>query len=300
VARIVVGSKWKLRYPKSGNAVNAGMAAMNDEASGIDSSVGDDGVQRIIINRPDVGNSLSPLARDALTDAFRRANDDPTVRAVLLGAAGTRHFCAGAGLGPRRDGSDTQPVPDKRPGDIARMLQQGWQRLVASILDCDKPVVTAVKGTAAGAGSSLILASDLVVMSTEATLVEAFVHRGILPDSGAIHLLTRIVGLRKAAELLMLGEPVDAATCEHLGLVNRLVEPNRVEAVAEELAQRLASGPTVMLSLTKRLLAVSSESGRDRAFEQEAWAAEVVSHTADLQEGLRSFAERREPRFQGF
>jgi 2-(1,2-epoxy-1,2-dihydrophenyl)acetyl-CoA isomerase len=180
------------------------------------------------------------------------------------------------------------------------MLQQGWQRLVGSILDCDKPVVTAVKGIAVGAGSSLVLASDLVVMSTEATLVEAFVHRGILPDSGAIHLLTRIVGLRKAAELLMLGEPVDAATCEHLGLVNRLVEPNRVEAVAEELAQRLASGPTVMLSLTKRLLAVSSESGRDRAFEQEAWAAEVVSHTADLQEGLLSFAERREPRFQGF
>ncbi|AEV76646.1 enoyl-CoA hydratase/carnithine racemase [Mycolicibacterium rhodesiae NBB3] len=300
VARIVVGSKWKLRYPKSGNAVNAGMAAMNDEASGIDSSVGDDGVQRITINRAESANSLSPLARNALAEAFQHASDDPSVRAVLLGAAGTRHFCAGAGLGPRRDESDRQPLSDKRPGDIARMLQQGWQRLVGSILDCDKPVVTAVKGIAVGAGSSLVLASDLVVMSTEATLVEAFVHRGILPDSGAIHLLTRIVGLRKAAELLMLGEPVDAATCEHLGLVNRLVEPNRVEAVAEELAQRLASGPTVMLSLTKRLLAVSSESGRDRAFEQEAWAAEVVSHTADLQEGLRSFAERREPRFQGF
>nr|WP_253946898.1 enoyl-CoA hydratase-related protein [Mycolicibacterium rhodesiae] len=273
---------------------------MNDEASGIDSSVGDDGVQRITINRAESANSLSPLARNALAEAFQHASDDPSVRAVLLGAAGTRHFCAGAGLGPRRDESDRQPLSDKRPGDIARMLQQGWQRLVGSILDCDKPVVTAVKGIAVGAGSSLVLASDLVVMSTEATLVEAFVHRGILPDSGAIHLLTRIVGLRKAAELLMLGEPVDAATCEHLGLVNRLVEPNRVEAVAEELAQRLASGPTVMLSLTKRLLAVSSESGRDRAFEQEAWAAEVVSHTADLQEGLRSFAERREPRFQGF
>ena len=191
-------------------------------------------------------------------------------------------------------------MSDKRPGDIARMLQQGWQRLITSILDCDKPVVTAVRGIAAGAGSSLVLASDIVVMSTEATLVEAFVHRGILPDSGAIHLLTRIVGLRKAAELLMLGEPVDAVECERLGLVNRVVDPDRVDAVAEELVQRLASGPTVMLTLTKRLLAVSSESDRDRAFEQEAWAAEVVSHTADLQEGLASFAERRKPRFQGF
>ncbi|MDV3134585.1 enoyl-CoA hydratase-related protein [Mycobacterium sp. 29Ha] len=273
---------------------------MSDQASGIDVAVGDDGVQRITINRTDVGNSLSPLARDALTEAFQQANDDPSVRAVLLGAAGQRHFCAGAGLGPRGEGAKTQQISEKRPGDIARMLQQGWQRLVASIMDCDKPVVTAVKGTAVGAGSSLVLASDLVVMSTEATLVEAFVHRGIFPDSGAIHLLTRIVGLRKATELLMLGERIDAATCERLGLVNRVAEPEDTDAVAEDIVGRLASGPTVMLSLTKRLLAVSSESGRARAFEQEAWAAEVVSHTADLQEGLLSFAERREPRFQGF
>jgi 2-(1,2-epoxy-1,2-dihydrophenyl)acetyl-CoA isomerase len=217
----------------------------------------------------------------------------------LLGAEGNRHFCAGAGLAPRTEGADPQAMAEKRPGDIARMLQQGWQRLVASILDCDKPVVAAVNGMAVGAGASLMLACDLVVMSTEAKLVEAFVHRGILPDSGAIHLLTRIVGLRKATELLMLGEPVDAATCERLGLVNRVVAPDDTDAAAEEIAGRLAKGPTVMLALTKRLLSVSSESGRDRAFEQEAWAAEVVSRTADLQEGLLSFAERRDPRFQG-
>ncbi len=272
---------------------------MTEEASGIDVTVGDDGIQRITINRPDVGNSLSPLARDALTEAFVRADGDPSVRAVLLSAAGTRHFCTGAGLARGASGSDPQPAPDKRPGDIARMLQHGLQRLVASVLDCDKPVVAAVNGMAVGAGASLVLACDLVVMSTEATLVEAFVRRGILPDSGAIHLLTRIVGLRKAAELLMLGEPVDAATCERLGLVTRVVASEDVDATAEDLARRLAAGPTVMLALTKRLLAVSSESGRERAFEQEAWAAEVVSHTADLQEGLAAFAERREPRFRG-
>jgi 2-(1,2-epoxy-1,2-dihydrophenyl)acetyl-CoA isomerase len=248
---------------------------MTEGAPGIVVTVGEDGVQRILIDRPDVGNSLSPLARDALTDAFVRADSDPAVRAVLLSAAGTRHFSAGAGLASRPADGDPQPVPEKRPGDIARMLQHGWQRLVSSVLDCDKPVVAAVNGTAVGAGASLVLACDLVVMSTQATLVEAFVHRGILPDSGAIHLLTRIVGLRKAAELLMLGEPVDAITCERLGLVNRLAAPEQV-------------------------LSVSSESGRDRAFEQEAWAAEVVSRTEDLQEGLRAFAERRKPRFQGF
>lgn len=278
------------------------MSQMSEERSGIVVGVTDGGVQRITIDRADVGNSLSPLARDALTDAFTRANDDPAVRAVLLGATGGRHFCTGAGLAPQTGDAVAQskPVAEKRPGEIARMLQQGWQRLVASVLDCDKPVVAAVKGTAAGAGVSLVLACDLVVMSTEAKLVEAFVHRGILPDSGAIHLLTRIVGLRKATELLMLGEPVDAVTCERLGLVNRVTAAGDTDAMAEEIAGRLAAGPTVMLALTKRLLSVSSESGRDRAFEQEAWAQEVVSRTADLQEGLRSFAERRPPRFQGF
>jgi 2-(1,2-epoxy-1,2-dihydrophenyl)acetyl-CoA isomerase len=272
------------------------MRQMSEETSGIIVAIGDDGVQRITIDRTDVGNSLSPLARDALTEAFTRANDDSAVRAVLLSAAGDRHFCAGAGLAPD---AQSKPVSDRRPGDIARMLQQGWQRLVASVLDCDKPVVAAVKGTAAGAGVSLVLACDLVVMSTQARLVAAFVHRGILPDSGAIHLLTRMVGLRKATELLMLGEPVDALTCERLGLVNRVTAPDDTDAAAEEIAGRLAAGPTVMLALTKRLLSVSSESGRDRAFEQEAWAQEAVSRTADLQEGLRSFAERRKPNFQG-
>nr|WP_235215947.1 enoyl-CoA hydratase-related protein [Mycobacterium kyorinense] len=281
-----------------GNDVNAGVSEMSEEQPGIITEVGADGIFRILIDRAEVGNSLSPLARDALTDAFQRADDNPDVRAVLLGAAGGKHFCTGAGLAAKPDQSG--PPPPRRPGDIARMLQRGWQRLVCAILDCGKPVVAAVKGTAAGAGTSLVLACDLVVMSTEATLVEPFVHRGILPDSGAIHLLTRIVGLRKATELLMLGEPVDAAACERLGLVNRVAAPEDTEAVADDLARRLASGPTVMLALTKRLLAVSSESGRDRAFEQEAWAQEVVSRTADLQEGLKSFAERRAPRFQGF
>ncbi|OBK74249.1 enoyl-CoA hydratase/isomerase family protein [Mycobacterium sp. 1165178.9] len=273
------------------------MSELSEEQPGILEAVGADGVYRITIDRPDVGNSLSPLARDVLTEAFQRAGDHPAVRAVLLGATGQRHFCGGAGLPA---GSAPQlPVADKRSGDVARMLQNGWQRLVSSILDCDKPVVAAVTGTAAGAGISLVLACDLVVMSTEAKLVAVFVHRGVLPDSGAIHLLTRIVGLRKATELLMLGEPVDAATCERLGLVNRVAAPDATDAVAGELAERLAAGPTVMLGHTKRLLLVSSESGRDRAFQQEAWAQEAVSRTTDLQEGLRSFAERREPRFLG-
>jgi 2-(1,2-epoxy-1,2-dihydrophenyl)acetyl-CoA isomerase len=269
------------------------------DTAGIDVVPGDDGVLRITINRAEVGNSLSPNARDALTKAFEHADADHRVRAVLLGATGSRHFCAGAGLPAKSENPLPQALAEKHPGDIARMLVRGWQRLVASILDCGKPVVAAVNGAAVGAGASLVLACDLVVMSSEAELLEAFVHRGILPDGGAVHLLTRIVGLRKAAELLMLGESVDAPACARLGLVNRVVAPDEVTDVASDMASRLAAGPTVMLALTKRLLAVSSESSRDRAFEQEAWSAELISHTSDLREGLRAFGERRPPDFRG-
>jgi 2-(1,2-epoxy-1,2-dihydrophenyl)acetyl-CoA isomerase len=269
---------------------------MAEEQPGILVSNSDDGVCRITIDRQAVGNSLSPLARDELTAAFERAGTAEDVRAVLFTATGPRHFCAGAGLA---SAPSSAPPAARKPGDIARMLQLGWQRLVSAILDCDKPVVAAVNGSAAGAGVSLVLASDLVVMSEEASLIEPFVHRGILPDSGAVHLLTRIVGLRRATEMLMLGEPFGAEQCLRLGLVNRVVALDAVDEAALELAHRLAAGPTVMLSLIKRLLSVSSESGRDRAFEQEAWAQEVVSTTEDLQEGLRAFAERRTPKFKG-
>lgn len=272
---------------------------MPEDESGIAVAVGSDGVQRIVIDRPETGNSLSPLARDVLTQAVERAHLDPEVRAVLLSSTGTRHFCTGAGLASRPGGNGAQPADDRRPGDIARMLQQGWQRLVGAILDCDKPVVVAVNGAAVGAGASVVLACDIVVMSEKSTLLEAFVHRGILPDAGAVHLLTRIVGLRKATELLMLGEPLEAAACERLGLVNRVVPVEQVDQTADALAVQLAAGPSVMLALTKRLLTVASESGRDRAFEQEAWAAEVISRTDDLMEGLRAFAERRPPHFRG-
>lgn len=270
---------------------------MADEDPGIREHIGDDGVQRIHIDRAAAGNSLSPNARDALAAVFETAATDPRVRAVLLSSAGQRHFCAGAGLAARP--AQTAAAPEKRPGDVARLLQRGWQRLIAAILDCDKPVVAAVNGTAVGAGASLVLACDLVVMAEGSTLKEAFVDRGILPDSGAIHLLTRIIGLRRAAEMLMLGEPMDASRCLEWGLVNRVTAADEVDEVASDLARRLASGPSVMLALTKRLLSVSSESDRARAFEQEAWAAEVVSNTADLAEGLRAFAERRPARFQG-
>jgi len=271
---------------------------MTEQASGISMSVDARGVCCVTIDRPDAANSLTPGARDALTDVFRQASSSPEVRAVLLRATGERHFCTGAALAAS-SASPELGEPARRVGDVARMLEQGWQRLVAAILDCEKPVVAAVQGTAAGAGASLVLACDLVVMSESARLVEVFVRRGIVPDAGAVHLLTRVVGLRRATEMLLLGDAVDAATCERFGIANRVAAPAAVDGVANELAGRLAGGPTVSMALTKKLLSVASESGRDRAFEMEAWAQEMVAGTEDHREGITAFVDGRTPQFRG-
>src|SRR5690606_18093211 len=119
------------------------------------------------------------------------------------------------------------PRPEEAPehalGDVARMIRRGWQRVAASILDCEKPVIGAINGTAAGGGANLVLACDLVVMADHASLSEVFVKRGIIPDAGGCCLLPRIVGPARAKELMFLGDSLGAADCERWGIANRVV-----------------------------------------------------------------------------
>jgi 2-(1,2-epoxy-1,2-dihydrophenyl)acetyl-CoA isomerase len=273
---------------------------MPDDA--IRTELDDRGVATVTIDRTDAGNSLTAEMRDALADAFDELSATLGVRAVVLTGAGDRHFCTGAGLGGAPPAQPPRPegAPERTTGDIARMIRRGWQRLVASILDCEKPVVAAVNGTAAGGGANLVLACDLVVMADSARLIEVFVRRGIIPDAGAAYLLPRIVGLPRAKELLLLGDDLSASDCERWGIANRVVPAAEVAATASELAGRLAAGPSKALALTKWLVNRSIESSRHTAFEEEAYAQELVNATADVAEGLAAFAERRSPTFKGW
>jgi 2-(1,2-epoxy-1,2-dihydrophenyl)acetyl-CoA isomerase len=171
---------------------------------------------------------------------------------------------------------------------------------VAAILDCEKPVVAAVNGTAAGIGAHICFAADLVVASESARFIEVFVRRGIVPDGGGIYLLPRLIGLQKAKELMFFGDDLPAAEAERLGLVNRLVPPDKVEETAREWAERLATGPTVAISNAKRLLNRSLESDRATALAEEANAQEITMTSHDAQEGMAAFRERRSAEFKGW
>ena len=260
------------------------------------------GVARLTINRPDAGNALTAAVRDAIVGKLEEASASLDVRVVVVGAVGDRSFCTGADLRAGRTGRIKPPegAPERAVGDAARMIRTGWQRLVAAVLDCEKPVIAAVNGTAAGGGVHLALACDLVIAADTARFIEVFVRRGIAPDAGGAYLLPRLIGLQKAKELVFFGDDLAAADAERLGLVNKVVPAAELDKAVGEWADRLAAAPTKAVGYAKWLLNRSLDSDRATAFTEEAWAQELVNGTADAREGMASFAERRPPEFKGW
>jgi 2-(1,2-epoxy-1,2-dihydrophenyl)acetyl-CoA isomerase len=185
----------------------------------------DDGVCWITLNRPDAGNAMTTPMRDQIGDWMIEASADPWVRAVVLTGTGEKGFCTGADIRSQRRDPPPKPegAPERIVGDAARIIRTGWGRLVTSIMDCEKPVIAGVNGTAAGGGMHLALACDLVVMAEEAKLISVFVRRGIAPDAGGAYILTRLVGLQKAKELFFFGDDIPAAEAHRIGLANKVV-----------------------------------------------------------------------------
>jgi 2-(1,2-epoxy-1,2-dihydrophenyl)acetyl-CoA isomerase len=265
--------------------------------------VTDSGVAWLVLNRPDAGHALSTELRSGVLRSLEEAAGDLRVRAVVLTATGERHFCTGADL--RQEGAtDVRPAdaPDRPAGTVMRQLQasDGAQRTIAAVLDCPKPVVAAVNGTAAGIGVPLALACDMVVAAEHVKFVQVFVRRGILPGGGSTYLLPRLVGPQRAKELLFFGEDLPADEAHRLGLVNRVVPSGSLIDTADQLAHRLARLPTVTIGLIKRLVNCSFETDRTAAFQSEAFGQETNMQTADSTEGIRAWLERREPQFRGW
>jgi 2-(1,2-epoxy-1,2-dihydrophenyl)acetyl-CoA isomerase len=248
-----------------------------------------------------VHNALDWKTREALVAALDSASADAAIRAVILTGAGDRAFCTGADLRvPMPTPDKPEGAPERVQGDVARGIATGWQRVITAVLDCEKPVVAAINGTAAGAGMHLALACDVVVMAESAKLVPVFVRRGIAPDAAGAYLLTRLVGPQIAKRLYLFGDDVPAADALRLGLVGEVVAATELDKRATELAMRLAAGPTRTLGITKRLLNRALDVDRDSALAEEAWGQELVMTTNDAQEGVRAFVERRDSEFRGW
>jgi len=285
---------------------------MNDsdtEAGTAEDPVGSDllrqiegGICWITINRPDAGNALTQFMRDRIAEWVRDASSDLFVRTVVITGAGDTAFCTGADLrgGRREPRPKPEGAPDTAVGENARMIMEGWQAVVTSILDCEKPVIAGVNGTAAGGGMHLALACDLVVMAEEAKFVEVFIRRGIAPDAGGAWILSRLVGIQKAKELFFFGDDVPAAEAYRIGLVNRLVPRAELQAALEEWAGRLATAPTMAIGVAKWLTNRALDVDRATALHDEAMAQELITNTVDSTEGVASFVERRPPEFKGW
>ncbi len=259
-----------------------------------------DGVAWITLARPDVKNAVSPDQRNRVIDLLAAASGNHHVRAVVLTALGDS-FCTGADLRAHQpEVLKPDDAPDRPIGQVARIIRDGAQRLVCAVMDCEKPVIAAVNGTAAGIGAHLALAADLVIAVESARFIEVFIRRALVPDGAGAYLLPRLVGLHKAKELMFFGDDVSAAEALELGLINKVVPDGELEAAATAWATRLATGPTHALARTKELLNRSLDSDRATALLDEAWAQEMNMATHDATEGVQSFIERRDPTYRGW
>lgn len=261
----------------------------------------ENGVLWLTINRAEKGNAIPWYVRDRLIEHFRDAQVNLDVRAIVLTATGDRHFCTGADLSvpqPAREKPDG--APDRVVGTAVEMMRRGFQTLMQVVQDCEKPVIVALNGTAAGGGSMLTLAADLVIAADTAKIIQVFVRRGLVPDGGVAYLLPRIVGMHKAKELVFFGDDLSAADAESLGIVNRVVPAAELQATAKEWAERLASGPTKAIGWAKKLLQDASELSRRDLLNEEGMLVELNGFTQDSGEGVASFRERRTPEWKGW
>jgi 2-(1,2-epoxy-1,2-dihydrophenyl)acetyl-CoA isomerase len=251
----------------------------------------DQGVATITLNRPDVLNSFNRTMAAEVRQAFAEAGADRDVRAFLLTGAG-RAFCAGQDL--------AEAMPKEGPApDLGDIVARGYNPIVRTIRQIDKPVVCAVNGIAAGAGANLAFACDFVIAAVDAYFVQSFSKIGLVPDTGGTFFLPRTIGMARATALMMLAEKVTAQDAVTMGLIFRAVETAVLLEQATAFARELATRPTRGLGLIKRALNASATNGLDEQLALEAQLQAEAGSTSDYREGVRAFLEKRPPEFTG-
>lgn len=248
----------------------------------------ENGVATITLNRPQALNAFIPQMNKEVMEALKDGERDGAVRCFMITGAG-RAFCAGQDLKGR--------TPEQK-GSLGESLREKYNPMIRQIRQMEKIVVAAVNGVAAGAGCNLALACDLRVASEDAKFIQSFVRVGLAPDSGGSFILARLVGLSKAMELLLLGDPVDAREAQRIGLVARVFSNADFAGSAREIAGKIAAAPRG-IGLIKRAVNHANLLNLESDLEYEAYLQEIAGRSADYDEGVRAFLEKRDPVFTG-
>lgn len=248
-----------------------------------------DGVGYITLNRPEVYNAFNDALSFELQKALKEVTQNPEVRVVVLTGEG-KAFCSGQDL------KDVQGQ-DKR--NLGESVLKRYNPIIRLMRNMPKPIVCRLNGVAAGAGCSLALASDVVVASENAKLIEVFVNIGLVLDSGSSYFLPRIVGSNKAFELSTMGTKVSASEALQLGMVNKVVPADELDAAVKEYTDYYAKAPTKAIGIMKKMLNKSFNSDLDTMLQEEAYGQEMAGYSKDYKEGTTAFLEKRKPEFKG-
>jgi 2-(1,2-epoxy-1,2-dihydrophenyl)acetyl-CoA isomerase len=246
-----------------------------------------DGVGVIQLNRPEKMNAIGALTRKQLGDAIKQVERDDEVRVVVLTGSG-RAFCSGADV--------TEMAPDggmRTPEDVGNVLRNEYMPMLTRLRTMPKPVIAAMNGPAIGIGASFALACDIRIATPEAYILEAFINIGLAPDGGVSWLLPRLAGTGVAYEMFFTGKPLAAVDAHRLGVINRLVPADKLEAEVRELATQIAAQPRQALAGAKRAVVHALESSYEEALEFESYLQEAQAASPEFREGVTAFLAKR-------
>ena len=245
------------------------------------------GVAVIQLNRPEKMNAIGALTRKQLGEAIKHAERDESVRVVVLTGSG-RAFCSGADVTEMAEGAGM-----RTPEDLGNILRTEYMPMLSRLRTMPKPVIAAMNGPAVGIGASYALACDIRIATPEAYIMEAFVNIGLAPDGGVSWLLPRLAGTGVAYEMFFTGKPLQAADAHRLGVINRIVPADKLEAEVDELANHLASQPRGAMAGAKRAVLHALESGYEEALEFESYLQEAQAGSQEFTDGVQAFLARR-------
>lgn len=245
------------------------------------------GVGWIRFNRPEKMNAIGAVTRQQLGDAIKQAERDDMVRVVVLTGSG-RAFCSGADVSEMAEGGEM-----RKPEKVGSILRTEYMPMLTRLRTMPKPVIAAMNGPAVGIGASYALACDIRIATPEAYIMEAFVNIGLAPDGGVSWLLPRLAGTGVAYEMFFTGKALQAADAHRLGVINRIVPAERLEAEVRELATQLASQPRQAMAGAKRAVVHALESSYEEALEFESYLQEAQAASPEFAEGVAAFMARR-------